>query len=131
MEQLWNRGGATGGKGSRRQKPQMVRRGSTVRVRQRASGFFLLSLSFRSLKRLACGLFGFEPAALQPPGVPTRDPIAVGPDRLAAMAPRLQLENMTLLLHPVLLARRTVRSSSGRSVRGPQRVVQPLLQIPP
>src|SRR6266508_2543318 len=68
----------------------------------------------RSLKRLACGLFAFEPAALQPSGVPTGDPIAVGPDRLAAMAPRLQLENLTLLLHPVLLARGPVRSSSGR-----------------
>src|SRR5947207_13345513 len=31
------------------------------------------------------------------------------------MAPRLQLENLTLLLHPVLLARRPVRSSSGHS----------------
>src|SRR5438067_11182782 len=29
------------------------------------------------------------------------------------MAPRLQLENLTLLLHPALLARRPVRSSSG------------------
>src|SRR5436190_24250407 len=51
-------------------------------------------------------------AALQPPGVPTRDPMAVVPDRLTAMAPRLQLENLTLLLHPVLLARRPVRPSS-------------------
>src|SRR5438045_6667239 len=31
------------------------------------------------------------------------------------MAPRLQLENLTLLLHPALLARRPVRSSSGHS----------------
>src|SRR2546422_2628672 len=56
MEQLWNRGGATGGKGSGGQKPEnglnerqtvatgchrlpfgsMVRRGSPVRVRKRA-----------------------------------------------------------------------------------------------
>src|SRR6266516_5695492 len=83
-----------------------------------------------SLKRLACGPFAFELATLQPSGVPTRDPIAVGPDRLAAMAPRLQLENLTLLLHPALLARRPVRSSSGRRARTPQRVMQPLLQIP-
>src|SRR5207244_9544861 len=31
------------------------------------------------------------------------------------MAPRLQLENLTLLLHPALLAQRSVRSSSGHS----------------
>src|SRR6266513_24541 len=43
--------------------------------------------------------------------------MAVGPDRLAAMAPRLQLKDLTLLLHPALLARRPVRSSSGRRAR--------------
>src|SRR6266699_5754981 len=46
----WLQQVAVSGKSIRREsgenKPKMVRRGSTVRVRQRASGFFLLSGSF-------------------------------------------------------------------------------------